>query len=209
MTLDEIFIVNDDLIITESNDTFIIVDNFYKNFDLVENFLNNETKKLPDKFNYESGVSSTRFIYQDNLILVKNKISELVMRFFNMKTLFVKETIIKFFKVNDLGIKNDFQLRVHIDNYITALVHLDNTENGGTAIFEKNYECKDVFKSRHALYKIDNKSIVKILEAKKNRLVIFKSEVPHCVYINNYEKQYERNRITQLFFTDPIFKGMI
>ena len=207
--VDQLFELNDELGIAFIDDV-IYIDNFYKNYEKIYELLNNIS--VP---NWKISPEGKNFVdYYDCSYIVDNyycskkyahgmiMIGDLISKFFKEEKKFVpNSTNCKFnvFKNITYNRSNNLQHFPHIDTVYNAIVYLDKISSGGTALYPDieqlhNTEQIDLFYNTSSINK-------KIIQAKPNRLAIFKGEQYHGGYIEDHNAYTGENwRINQVMF---------
>lgn len=202
----ELFEINKDCKISYHSN-YIIVDNFYKNFEEVHDVLNNMPKevwKLKENSRnfidyYDTRPTITnhadiRFIYEEFFNKLLNAQCQILYREFEFNC----------FKWISPAENKNFQMMPHLDaNKLVALVTIDKVNNGGTALYE--YSKKEDFlfeydESDNAICDVSHLKIHRIIPSKPNRLCIFSGDVFHGGYISDHEKYLHDWRMNQVFF---------
>jgi hypothetical protein len=205
---EELLEINSDIYPTFS-DGVIVVDNFYKNIELLYNVLQNNSvprwKWDPKGKNFSEyydcrPVLPGHFVNKQS-ILIPAIVNELVKKFFKIdKILEQKNDILEFNYYRNIkkGIPNHFQHFPHIDESYNCVVYLDKICSGGTAI----YDYRDKLDNKeHVDLLFDNRNIkFKLVEAKFNRLVIFSGWNYHGGYIENHDCYLDNWRINHIMF---------
>lgn len=207
--VDQLFELNDELGIAFIDDV-IYIDNFYKNYEQIYELLNNisapnwkicpESKNFIDYYDCSYVVDNFRCSekYANGMIMI----GELISKFFKEEKRFVpNSTNCKFniFKNITYNRSNNLQHFPHIDTVYNAIIYLDKICSGGTALYPDierlhNTEQVDLFYDTSKINK-------KIIQAKPNRLAIFKGEQYHGGYIENHNAYTGENwRINQVMF---------
>jgi len=207
--VDQLFELNDELGIAFIDDV-IYIDNFYKNYEQIYELLNNIS--VP---NWKISPEGKNFVnYYDCFYGIDNsncsqkwangiiKIGELITQFFNEeKKLSPRSTDYNFniFKNITQNRSSDLQHFPHIDHAYNAIIYLDKICSGGTALYPDieqlhNTEQIDLFYNTSNINK-------KIIQAKPNRLAIFKGEQYHGGYIEDHNAYTGENwRMNQVMF---------
>ena len=207
--VDQLFELNDELGIAFIDDV-IYIDNFYKNYEQIYELLNNisvpnwkicpESKNFIDYYDCSYVVDNFRCSkkYAHGMIMI----GDLISKFFKEEKKFVpNSTNCKFnvFKNITYNRSNNLQHFPHIDTVYNAIVYLDKISSGGTALYPDieqlhNTEQIDLFYNTSSINK-------KIIQAKPNRLAIFKGEQYHGGYIEDHNAYTGENwRINQVMF---------
>ena len=201
----DLFELNNNLEIQYVDEDIVIIDNIYKNFNDLQNFciklektfIRNNEKHIEKFLNCRTSLNVT--IKPDLL-----KILEETSKKINGKdNSYNRLVTINSIKIIDKSIsKEKLQHWPHRDAGVTALIYIDQFENGGTIIY------KDP--PSNILKKIESKTgyfrntseleIKKIIKSKPNRLVIFNALKLHGSYIEDYSIYENNERITQIIF---------
>lgn len=202
-----LFKINPNYVISEFSDLHIIVDNVYENFEQVHKYLLSLCPDVNTTSNYYP-VDSHRIRYKsDELVAMDKLISELSQKYWGVDNVPYDDVrIFKILAAKHHNIPNDRQKWVHIDDYVTGILHIDKIASGGTAIFSPDTPITTLTKKRQKreLHLIPRDKLVTVLRAKPNRLVLARTTNPHCVYVEDYEKYFGKYRMTQIFFTKTI-----
>lgn len=209
---DELFDMNDGLT-PEFYDGVIYVDNFYKHYEEIYEMLSNTSvnvwKYEKDSMNfidyYDCRLTLENGFYSDKFIDRINSIIELIFYCFQeKKDVGIVDTYYRFnyYKNIKKNVSNDLQHYPHIDdvnNAYNAIVYLDKQCSGGTAIYPDIDDLEND-EANNLLFDVSNTS-KKIIQAKPNRLVIFRGDVYHGGYIEDHNTYTDENwRINQGMF---------
>ena len=199
-----------------SNETFICIDDFYKNFDDIYSTLHNTSVER------WKGCDTTRnFIdYYDCRLFLKNNspkpkihdrygfLFKVLKEQWNIDTnkYYFPDGIMVFnyFKHNKKNINNKFQHHPHVDSSaFNIITYIDSFTNGGTAIYSNDTTLRGdtTLQNREHINLLEDISKLKIehiIPAKPNRCVIFKSDLIHGAYIEDNNIYFYNWRINQL-----------
>jgi len=208
----DLFEVNPNYTIVEQSNTFLVIDNFYKNYDEIFNVLNNipapawkytsrDTKNFVDYYDCRPTID-IRF---SNGYQHIDEIHRLIFGKWNSDTAQIETKPYEFnyFKVINSNVNETHQMFPHVDYDYTAIIYLDKIGNGGTAF----YDIDEIPNNENENLLVDVSSYTKtIIESKPNRMLIFKGETPHGGYIRNYDAYSTDWRINQaIFFKKSLF----
>jgi len=204
---EELFEVSDNLIPERQGD-YVIVDNYYKNYEEIHSLLLNmpvpnwKRSKISKNFieyydcrpiinNYHYGEKYEKGILE--LLNIIHQVYGLSMKISSLDLEF------NYFKHIKLPKHNGLQMHPHSDHPIAGIVYLDKICSGGTAVYPgilpdfENHEHDDIFYDTTLLEKY-------IIPAKPNRLVLFPAEQFHGGYIEDHSKYLNDWRINQIMF---------
>lgn len=196
--------INKDYKVTEINNDYIIIDDILENIKETENYMLNVFNNIEKNniLNLET-LSYREILNIDNGDL-NNILSLYSKMLINKDFLWDKKLHLKGLKIINKNIDNNKQKWIHTDFCLSALIYVDDIESGGTLIFKKNTKLTN-YKSEITLKKlftIEKNNILYKIEHKKNRLVIFKSNLPHCVWVDDYNKYYDKFRLSIVMFNN-------
>lgn len=209
----DVFKVSKKLNITIKND-IVIVDNFYKNYDMIHDILINmsvpnwtiamaDDKNFKDYYDCRAKMQSVyNYPSNDN---PKNVILKIACDAFNLGdendySYSIEDYEFNYFKHINLPKNNNMQMKPHRDSQIGAVVYLDKISSGGTALYP-NLDSTEAFKDENLMQDI-GKIEKTIIQSKPNRLVLFSAERYHGGYIEDHSKYLNDWRINQAFFID-------
>jgi len=206
---DEIFALNDNLSYVYEEGV-ITVDNWYRDIQLIcevlENVSANAWKWNPNGRNFKD--------YQDCRFEITNKfpgvwhrkteevIKYLISQFFNeTRDMSLVNTNYEFNAFKPIvDVNQSYQMHPHIDHNYNIITYIDGVEDGGTALYEVLPERLRKNTEHENLLVDISESEFKIIPAKQNRTVIFKGDVYHAGYINDYSFYKDNWRVTQVNF---------
>lgn len=192
----------------------IIIDNFYKNYEDIHKFLQNQ---YVSRWKAHEEGSSRNFIdYYDCRLALKsesnkkykdkiNGIFKVINQVHGVNASILEKEIgnydFNYFKNIKKDVSNDLQHIPHVDAPFNFIVYLDKFSSGGTAIY-KNLKSEDVIDIDQENLMFDVSKLEKtIVEAKPNRAVIFKGNIYHGGYIEDHNVYTGDNwRINQVKF---------
>ncbi len=203
--------VGDYEVVSSDNNT-LIVDNWYKNYDLLHSVLINTPaprwKWSPGGRNfvdYYDCRPSLRINFPD-----KGKIQQffdsvcgLVSKHFSDAgpLRFEGEWLdFNFYKNKRQGVPNTLQHHPHKDYKYNCIVFLDQIASGGTAIYPKLTDLPDC-EEQNLLMDVSGFDKT-IIPARPNRLVVFPGDQYHGGYIENHDLYVDHWRMNQVFFLD-------
>lgn len=199
-------------IVSFQND-ILIVDNWYKNYDIFHDVLTNMS--VP---RWKWDENGRNFIdYYDCRLMMgiaypdEKKINFFYNTLFNLiyhhygklnLTLSKSSQLIEFnfFKHIKKDVSNNFQHYPHTDTYFNCLVYMDKVCSGGTAIY-KNFGNQSNDEQINLLFDV-SKYEKDMIQSKPNRLVIFPGTIPHGGYIEDHNKYVDDWRINQVIFIE-------
>ena len=204
---DELFEINDNLEVTEFGD-YIIVDNLYANYDSIKNILNNasvpiwKTHEGSKNFNsyYDCRLKIQNSMYGENYRKQVYVMHKLIHNKYGISVFpITTDYEFNYFKHIEKNLDQKYQHHPHTDSPFAAVVFMDSICSGGIAFYDiSNLENKE-----HENLMFDVSGIKKTLvEAKPNRMVIFRGNIYHGGYIEDNSKYIDDWRITQVFFFD-------
>jgi len=204
-----LFEVNENFVVSTVSDDYIIIDDFYKNYDDILEVINNmavpifkyseESRNFIDYYDCRPTINVNDF--NEKTLVPHKTCANLIREYFNETRTFGLVTDIfefNFFKHLKTDIPNKYQHFPHRDYSYTGLVYLDQVCSGGTALYDDSVRLSN---KEHLNILYDTSSLdKKILLAKPNRLVIFKGTRLHGGYIENHNDYTNDWRINQCIF---------
>lgn len=219
----KLFQVNNNYTLTSFDNEILVIDNFYKNFDDIYNFLTHtgvpifndvgptrESSNFQEYYqcrpNFFPGYKFTKHV---------TKIQNLIFEYFkcnHVPKLSAKTGAFEFNYFNALNSpanpqeNTDFQAIPHRDYAFNAVIFMDKVGYSGTAIYDNLNEqqkslIKQSFKNENKKAYIDVQKFHKyIVHSKPNRLVIFNGQRYHNGYIYDQSKFVDEWRIAQIMF---------
>ena len=193
-------------------DGVVYIDNFYKNYEDIYRMVSNMSvprwKHTPGTRNfidyYDCRIRLGNTYYGESYHNRIQSIGKVIQHFFNEKAqIQITDTDFEFncYKNIRRGIPNNLQHFPHVDWKYNALVYIDKVSSGGTAFYPKlkklvNQEEKNLLHDVGEYEKV-------VVEAKPNRLVMFKGDIYHGGYIEDHDAYTGENwRINQVMFFD-------
>ena len=208
--LEYLFEINDDLeIVFNKEDAYITIDNFYKNFEDLHEFVNKLKKTPRGNFNEKYINTRTRLnIKLNNKIKLNNIIATLSEKYLGRKDVLTDETVlINSIMLNSI-IDHNMQHWPHRDPGITGIIYLDKINAGGTAIYmdpdetmDENYILTTLGKGAGYFRDTSGMKIKKLIPSKNNMLVILDATKLHGGYMLDHTKYLNNERIHQIVFT--------
>lgn len=192
-----LFEINPDYTITEINKDYIIIDNFYKNYDSLSVYVKDLKKDIrtPNIENYKNCRTILKEV-PDSYKMLTNLIEDFSIKYFNRDNKVITNQV----TFNSIELYKDYPDNIqhwpHIDNGTTGLIYLSEDESG-TVIY-KDTNIKFPIGSGY-FRDISNLEIDKIIDSKSNRLVILNAVKLHGSYF--YKKILNQERILQIIFT--------
>jgi len=197
-----------DIKVTSFDDDILIIDNWYKNYDLLIQVLDNvalprwkwssDSRNFIDYYDCRP-IINVNFDDRQKIQSYLNKISSLIVDYFNEgKGLKLYTDILEFnfFKNLKKDVSSNYQHMPHIDYNYNCIIYLDNISSGGTALYP---DINKINNLEHNDLLIDVSTYDKrIVKAKPNRMVIFKGNVYHGCFISDHNKYVNDWRINQI-----------
>ena len=190
----------------------IIVDNWYKHFDLFQQVVktlpaarwkwSDQGRNFKDYYDCRSKLSCN-FLNVDNIKSFET-IKNLIKYYFRIdEQLVLKNNPFDFniYKNIKKDIPNKLQHHPHIDHYFNCIVYFDDVSSGGTAIY-KDIDKLENNEHINLLYDV-SKLNYKLIKAVPNRLAIFPGTVYHGGYIDDHNQYVDNWRINQVLFFIP------
>lgn len=210
----ELFELNPDYRIVELKENFVVIDNWYKNFNKITEILDNipvpiwktsiNSRNFIDYFDCRPSISLPFIDPHDFTFFVELK--KLVSRFFSSKPLQLINPLFEFnyFKNNIPGISSNYQLFPHTDkqeenfDVYNCIVYMDTISSGGTAFYPGIQELENK-EHENILFDISqlNRFVIK---SSPNRLVIFRGDMYHGGYIKNHDEYLNSWRKNHIIF---------
>lgn len=192
-------------------DGVIIIDNFYKNYEEIHEYLTNIhitpwKRKSDDSRNWIDYYDS-RFTIQNGFSHEKwwnqlGFIHKLISKVYDDNRIMdVVNTDLTFniFQNVKKDISNRYQHYPHIDTAYNVVIYLDKIASGGTVFYDM--EEPDNMEEFNLLFDTNTTKIRKIVEAKPNRCIIFNGQQVHGGYIEDHNAYTDNNwRINQVMF---------
>jgi hypothetical protein len=198
-----LFEINMDYKITSFDNGVLIIDDFYKNYEDLYNYLQHQS--VPKWKALDDPLQSKNFFdyydcrlnlgYSNNHII--EEIKDLIIEFYGKLYRPISRGYeFNYFKIINKSLTNNYQHFPHRDFQINSLIYLDKECNGGTALYPDikkldNNEAKNLLMDVSIYSK-------HIIESKPNRLVLFNGNIYHGGYIENYSKYETKWRINQV-----------
>ena len=205
---EDLFEVSEDLVVDVHDDGYIIIDNYYKNYNEIHNLL--QSMPVP---NWKRSQNSRNFIdyydcrpiinnlhYGDKYAKGMNNILQIIEDKFNEIVTVTRTNYIEFnyFKHINVPSSNKFQFFPHRDSPVASITYLDKICSGGTALY-KNLNLDHNNEGVNLLYDV-SKIEKTIIEAKPNRMVIFRGTIMHGGYIEDHSEYLNDWRINEVNF---------
>lgn len=202
------FEVNENFIITEITDKYIIIDNFYKNYDELYEYIINKKKDIrPDSIFDERYNNYRTTIYKN----IDNKLINIIKKYSKEIFKYDVEIINKeLISINSISLNKNIESYLqhwpHNDPGPTAIIYLDKIGDNGTVIYKDQIDLsKDVFRPKLGYFRdTRDLTIDSYIESKPNRLVILNAIFTHGSYIKDHSKFIGNERIHQIVFTSII-----
>lgn len=207
--LNKYFEINKNLEAILENDV-VVIDNFYKNPDRIYEWL---TKQDYPLFGITDEETRNGKDYTDSKLIFGHMGTDPWSIERNNFLLSVVKTV---YKAKEAYWTNSYDFNVfralknftketqhipHVDgDSLNVLVYLDKKQNGGTAFYKGEQPKKE--KVKNLIVDVSNYEIYKLIPAKFNRCVIFKGDIIHGAYINDYSKYLHDYRFTQIMFLE-------
>jgi uncharacterized protein (UPF0248 family) len=205
--VEEVFAINPNHSLVSCEDSIVVIDDWYKNFDQIEEFIYNQ---YVSKWKGEAGNSNFKDYYDCRLLLQNNypeekfinsivTIANYAIKYINKDINEVTSTDLQFnyYKNKIKDLPNTIQHSPHQDSEVNCIIYLDNISSGGTAIYD--YGVDDINEHENMLYDVTNIPH-KVIPAKQNRLVLFDGKRWHGGYIKNHNDYLTEWRINQVMF---------
>ena len=192
-----LFEINSEYTITEINKDYIIIDNFYKNYDSLSIYVKDLKKDIrtANNENYKNCRTVIKEI-PDSYKILTNLIEDYSIKYFNRENKVITNQV----TLNSIELYKEFPENIQhwpqTDIGTTGLVYLSDEESG-TVIY-KDTDLK--FPVGGGYFRdISKLEIDKIINSKPNRLVILNAVKLHGSYF--YKKILNQERISQILFT--------
>ena len=202
----------DSKIVVEDN--IVYIDDFFSDFDRILDLIYNMNVEV-----WKHGDDSRNFVdYYDCRHTINNPfvkevtfnktIIDIIRYFYSVETYPTEQNTIGFnyFKSLKKDVPNSLQHFPHRDRAFNVLVYLDNESNGGTAIYDIDYDLKNT-EETNLLCDVSDFKLKTIVKAKQNRCVIFDGNQYHGGHIDDYEVYYNSWRINLVNFYECILPG--
>jgi hypothetical protein len=209
---DDLFKVNDNLS-PKFEGEVIIIDNYYKNIEQIQELISNsyvprwkwnkDTRNFKDYYDCRHVLPNNYFSYEYTAKM--EYLANLIRHYYkDPQPLEISEPFYEFniFKHINLPSSNNMQMFPHRDAPYAALVYLDNISSGGTAMYDSSVNIENTEASY--LFTDISKYPKKVTQARTNRLVLFRANIPHGGYIENHSRYLNDWRINQVMFFDPL-----
>ena len=204
---EDLFDLSDNLDIQTDGD-FLLIDNFYKNYDDILSVLDtiplpiwkwtNPTRNFKDYYDCRPIIlnhNPTRK-YFDNIDRIVEVI-KMMYRETNDLRLLHRNYEFNFFQHIKLPENNKYQFVPHRDTPYASIIYLDPQASGGTAFYKDYIQIGEEKKN----LLVDTSRFQKtIVPAKPNRMVVFKGTEWHGGYIEDHSKYLNNWRINQVMF---------
>ena len=214
--IDELFELNPDYKFVSWDGEVLIVDNWYKNFDKIQKVMEQQT---PVRFETDSndGINENNFkdYYDCRVVFTStsnntkyyNTIQE-IEKIINENIMPIKLStqqgvLFNYFKYAEAP-ENNIQAIPHTDggHALAGVIYIDNICSGGTALYDykpENTTGSGVVDISNFNKKYNYK-LKRVIEAKPNRLVLYKGDQWHGAYIEDNKKYVNKWRINQVHF---------
>lgn len=201
---DELFEINEDYVITSYKDNILIIDDFYKNFEDIYEILTNMAvpiyKTSKNSRNFKDYYDCRPIINSLNVATHREEIEQLCIEFFNVDVKASPYYEFNFYKNIKSDVDNKLQHFPHVDKALSAIIYFDKVSSGGTA-FYPNMDHISNNEHENLLYDISHLDKF-VIQAKPNRLVLFKGQIFHGGYIEDHDKYLNDWRINQVVYIE-------
>ena len=207
--LDELFEVNNKREVISFDNDVLIIDNWYKNYEDIYNFLSHtyapRWKYVPESRNFIDYYDCRLLIINQQSSLpymerMRNIFKSLFKEYYKDYSHFVYDSRsleFNIYKNIKRDVSNNLQHFPHRDTKYNVIVYLDKVCSGGTSI----YDIEHIEDTEHFNILFDASNISKsIIPAIPNRCVIFHGNNYHGGYIEDHNKYVEDWRINQTLF---------
>lgn len=204
--IDRLFEINDDIEPTKIDPNYIIIDNFYKNYEDLHDYILN-LPKTPKSNNVSKCINSRNVIEPRPMQLDKyfKILKHYIKKYYDKDTTILNGDV----SINSIKIvteiSKEYQHWPHRDPGMTGIVYLDKISNGGTAIYEDPIDSKEHYDTLipgKGYFRDTSKlNVLEIVESKPNRLVIFNALKLHGSYIYDHNAYRDKERFHQITFT--------
>jgi len=221
--IDDLFELNPDYEIVSFDGEVLIIDNWYKNFDAIQEFLQNtpvarfetdsgvekDDKNFVDYYDCRLVLTNTALnskynatIAEIESLIHKHAPTDVSVRFHNQNAL-----VFNYFKHINPPEDHKSQALPHVDSYgMSVLIYLDKVCSGGTAFYGTVPDetggtgIRDLTEYRKKFKFVPTR----VIEAKPNRMVVIKGRDWHGAFIEDHSKYVDEWRINQVHFLDVI-----
>jgi hypothetical protein len=205
---EDVFETHKDYEVISFEDEILVVDNWYKNFSRIKELLLNTP--VPK---WKASKESRNFVdYFDCRLILPIHVQsektdanmgpyvELAREYYGVKSLRLMNHLYEFnyYKNVRTNVSSDLQHYPHVDHQINCLVYMDDVCSGGTAVYETS-EAIPNKEEDNLLFNI-SKLNKKVIQAKPNRMVMFRGTKYHGGYIEDHNKYVKDWRINQIMF---------
>jgi hypothetical protein len=194
------------------NEKILIVDNWYKNFDLLQEIVlqlpvtcwktSQNGKNFVEYYDCKSSIGVHSEVDKKITSHYTNTILNLIEQFFKEKNLQIENGLLEFnfFKNIKKNVDSKLQHFPHKDSKYNCIIYFDNVSSGGTAIYP---EIEKLENKEHMNIMFDvSEYQINLIQSRPNRLVIFEGNKFHGGYIENHNQYVDNWRINQVLFID-------
>lgn len=206
---EKMFEINEELEISHSDDNYVIIDNIYKNYDMLHDYICTVEKYIRGIYTKDFDNGRTRLGFH---VKSKQILNDIILKISNEywgfnDTIEDNDILINSMKLN-IPIPEHVQHWPHVDPGTSGIVYLDKICSGGTAIWEvpegldEEYLESTLSFGRSYFRDVSRLKLVDKVIAKPNRLVILNARKLHGGYIDDKEKYLGQERFQQIIFTN-------
>lgn len=206
---ERLFEINENLEISHADDNFVIIDNFYKNYEELHDFISKYPKYLRGIYTNDFDNGRTRLDFH---VESKKILNDIILTISKEKwgyddRIEDNDILINSMKLN-IPIESHMQHWPHVDPGTSGIVYLDKISSGGTVLWEvpegldPEYLDNTLTFGKSYFRDISKLNMVGKVEAKPNRLVILNARKLHGGYIDDHSKYLGQERFQQIIFTN-------
>ena len=204
--------------VTYHDKNVLVVDDWYKNFDILHSLLQNivlpRWKWSPTGRNFIDYYDCRPIIncnFADSRKIKKyfDEISNLILKYFPEKKIKVEVDLLRshllefnFFKHMRKDVNAKYQHYPHTDYRFNCIVYIDKICSGGTAFYpEMTNENIRGLESENLLYDVSELK-KNVIQSVPNRMILFDGKIFHGGYIENHNEYVDNWRINQVTLID-------
>lgn len=207
--INHLFEINEELTLTKYGDYAIIIDNFYKNYEELHDYVVSLPKEAKGIFTKDFLHGRTRIEGSyPNKDMLDNIIENVCYEHFGVEDKVLDKDIL----INSIElfteIPDTHQHWPHYDPGITCIIYLDKICEGGTVIYDvpeglpEEYLKETLDFGKSYFRDVSKLNIEFMVEAKPNRMVLFNARKLHGAYVKDKSKYLNNQRIHQIVFTN-------
>lgn len=206
---EKMFEINEDLKITSADENAIIIDNFYKNYEELHDYIKSIKKFIRGMYTTDFDNGRTRLDFH---VKSKEKLNNIILnlshQFWGYNDKIEDDDIL----INSMKLNVKIPVHVqhwpHVDPGTSGIVYLDKISNGGTVLWEvpdgldEQYLEETLSFGRSYFRDVSKLKMVAKIDAVPNRLVILNARKLHGGFIEDKDQYLGQERFQQIVFTN-------